>query len=120
MCTICCLSSQKPGTELQHEPIILFRDNNGLGVAAMSVSTSPSTPEMTRICLVGSVAQDVATLAAAQSFKLPIVTSDTGAEYIGDEDSITTVFVLNDFEGPVYDAIYKAKQSTLYEYCGKV
>uniref|UniRef100_A0A182U9F7 ECT2 BRCT0 domain-containing protein n=1 Tax=Anopheles melas TaxID=34690 RepID=A0A182U9F7_9DIPT len=78
---------------------------------AMSISTSPSTPEMTRICLVGPVAQDAATLAAAQSLKLPIVTSDTGAEYIGDDDiSISTVFVLNDFEGPVYDAIYKAKQ----------
>nr|XP_040222614.2 protein ECT2 isoform X1 [Anopheles coluzzii] len=82
--------------------------------AAMSISTSPSTPEMTRICLVGPVAQDAATLAAAQSLKLPIVTSDTGAEYIGDDDiSIRTVFVLNDFEGPVYDAIYKAKQRIL-------
>ncbi|XP_061500096.1 protein ECT2 isoform X5 [Anopheles gambiae] len=82
--------------------------------AAMSISTSPSTPEMTRICLVGPVAQDAATLAAAQSLKLPIVTSDTGAEYIGDDDiSISTVFVLNDFEGPVYDAIYKAKQRIL-------
>uniref|UniRef100_A0A8W7P427 Protein ECT2 n=1 Tax=Anopheles coluzzii TaxID=1518534 RepID=A0A8W7P427_ANOCL len=81
---------------------------------AMSISTSPSTPEMTRICLVGPVAQDAATLAAAQSLKLPIVTSDTGAEYIGDDDiSIRTVFVLNDFEGPVYDAIYKAKQRIL-------
>ncbi|XP_053667102.1 protein ECT2 [Anopheles marshallii] len=81
--------------------------------AVMSVSTSPSTPEMTRICLVGPVAQDAATLAAAQSLKLPIVTSDTGAEYIGDDDSISTVFVLSDFEGPVYDAIYKAKQRIL-------
>ncbi|XP_050073881.1 protein ECT2 [Anopheles maculipalpis] len=79
----------------------------------MSVSTSPSTPEMTRICLVGPAAQDAATLAAAQSLKLPTVTSDTGAEYIGDDDSISTVFVLNDFEGPVYDAIYKAKQRIL-------
>ncbi|XP_052899301.1 protein ECT2 isoform X2 [Anopheles moucheti] len=81
--------------------------------ALMSVSTSPSTPEMTRICLVGPVAQDAATLAAAQSLKLPIVTSDTGAEYVGDDDSISTVFVLSDFEGPVYDAIYKAKQRIL-------
>ncbi|EAL39928.3 AGAP005796-PA [Anopheles gambiae str. PEST] len=80
----------------------------------MSISTSPSTPEIARICLVGPVAQDAATLAAAQSLKLPIVTSDTGAEYIGDDDiSIRTVFVLNDFEGPVYDAIYKAKQRIL-------
>ncbi|XP_049291037.1 protein ECT2 isoform X2 [Anopheles funestus] len=85
----------------------------GGNVEVMSVSTSPSTPEMTRICLVGPVAQDAATLAAAQSLKLPIVTSDTGAEYIGDDDSISTVFVLNDFQGPVYDAIYKAKQRIL-------
>ncbi|XP_053674461.1 protein ECT2 [Anopheles nili] len=79
----------------------------------MSVSTSPSTPEMTRICLVGLVAQDAATVAAAQSLKLPIVTSDTGAEYIGADDSCSTVFVLNDFEGPVYDVIYQAKQRIL-------
>ncbi|XP_058125473.1 protein ECT2 isoform X3 [Anopheles coustani] len=81
---------------------------------AMSISTSPSTPELTRICLVGPVAQDAATLAAAQSLKLPIVTSDTGAEYAGDDDSsLSTVFVLNDFEGPVYDALLRTKQRIL-------
>ncbi|XP_058125472.1 protein ECT2 isoform X2 [Anopheles ziemanni] len=80
----------------------------------MSISTSPSTPELTRICLVGPVAQDAATLAAAQSLKLPIVTSDTGAEYAGDDDSsLSTVFVLNDFEGPVYDALLRTKQRIL-------
>uniref|UniRef100_A0A182IVI0 Protein ECT2 n=1 Tax=Anopheles atroparvus TaxID=41427 RepID=A0A182IVI0_ANOAO len=76
----------------------------------MSISTSPSTPEMTRICLVGPVAQDAASLAAAQSLKLPIVTSDTGAEYVGDDESLSTVFVLSDFEGPVYDALLRTKQ----------
>uniref|UniRef100_A0A182QYH4 Protein ECT2 n=1 Tax=Anopheles farauti TaxID=69004 RepID=A0A182QYH4_9DIPT len=94
--------------------------------AALAISSTPSsTPETTRICLVGSVAQDAATLAAAQSFKLPIVTSDTGAEYLrvgqdeDDEDGadtaagFSTVFVLDDFQGPVYDAINKAKQRIL-------
>uniref|UniRef100_A0AAG5D3X1 Protein ECT2 n=1 Tax=Anopheles atroparvus TaxID=41427 RepID=A0AAG5D3X1_ANOAO len=80
---------------------------------AMSISTSPSTPEMTRICLVGPVAQDAASLAAAQSLKLPIVTSDTGAEYVGDDESLSTVFVLSDFEGPVYDALLRTKQRIL-------
>ncbi|XP_058055313.1 protein ECT2 [Anopheles bellator] len=85
----------------------------------MSISTRSSMPEMTRICLVGPVAQDATTVAAAQTFQLPVVTSDTGAEYLAtdgdddDDDSLNTVFVLNDFEGPVYDAINRAKQRIL-------
>ncbi|XP_052872644.1 protein ECT2 [Anopheles cruzii] len=84
----------------------------------MSISTASSMPEMTRICLVGSVAHDATTVAAAQTFQLPVVTSDTGAEYLacdddGGDDSLNTVFVLNDFEGPVYDAINRAKQRIL-------
>jgi protein ECT2 len=39
---------------------------------------------------------------------VPIVTSETGSELI-DDHSWTTFFILNDFEGPLYEAIYKTK-----------
>ncbi|ETN66757.1 hypothetical protein AND_001451 [Anopheles darlingi] len=98
----------------------------GLDSTAMSISSSAasSTPEMTRICLVGPVAQDAATVAAAQTLNLPIVTSETGAEYLepdddeggggggAGDDGLNTVFVVNDFEGPIYDAIFRAKKSS--------
>lgn len=61
-----------------------------------------------RICLVGAVAHDKASLAAAQSLKLPLVLSETGAEYVTDTSTVT-YFVLNQFDGPVYDAIYRSK-----------
>lgn len=73
----------------------------------MSISPPPA-PERARICLVGAVAQDKATLTAAQSFKVPIVTSETGAEFLSDT-SYVTYFILNDFEGPIYDTIYRSK-----------
>lgn len=73
----------------------------------MSISPPP-TPENVRICLVGAVAHDTDTLAAAQSFKLPVVMSETGGEFVSDTSHVT-YFVLNDFEGPVYDTIYRSK-----------
>ncbi|XP_055533727.1 protein ECT2 isoform X3 [Wyeomyia smithii] len=78
---------------------------------AMLISPPP-TPENARICLVGSVAHDKSTLSAAQSFKVPIVLSETGTEYISDS-SFVTYFVLEHFEGPVYDAIYRSKHRIL-------
>ena len=61
-----------------------------------------------RICLVGTVVDDKDTLAAAQSFNVPVITSETGSEYIADNSWIT-YFVLHDFEGPMYEAINKMK-----------
>ncbi|XP_038117927.1 protein ECT2 isoform X2 [Culex quinquefasciatus] len=78
---------------------------------AMSISPPP-TPENVRICLVGAVAHDTVTLAAAQSFKLPVVTSETGGEFVSDTSHVT-YFVLNDFDGPVYDTIYRSKHRIL-------
>ncbi|XP_058457898.1 protein ECT2 isoform X2 [Malaya genurostris] len=79
---------------------------------AMSISPPPAPPENARICLVGSVAQDKPTLVAAQSFQVPIVTSETGAELLTDTNYIT-YFILNQFEGPVYDNIYRSKHRIL-------
>lgn len=73
----------------------------------MSISPPP-TREQVRVCLVGAVAHDKTNLAAAQSLKLPLVLSETGAEYLTDT-SIVTYFVLNHFDGPVYETIYRSK-----------
>jgi len=70
----------------------------------MSITTLP-----TRICLVGAVGQDADTLQAAESFGLPIVTSDTGLDIIGDSDW-RTFYVLDDFEGASFEAIHKQKE----------
>lgn len=61
-----------------------------------------------RICLVGTVVDDQITLAAAKSLNVPVVTSETGSEFIED-NTWTTYFILNEFEGPLYEAIYKSK-----------
>lgn len=73
----------------------------------MSISPPP-TREQVRVCLVGAVAHDKATLAAVHSLKLPLILSETGAEYLTDT-SMVTYFVLNQFDGPVYEAIYRSK-----------
>ncbi|EAT47913.1 AAEL000984-PA, partial [Aedes aegypti] len=65
-----------------------------------------------RICLVGAVAHDKACLAAAQTLKLPLVLSETGAEYATDTNTLT-YFVLNQFDGPIYDTIYRSKHRIL-------
>ncbi|XP_017074033.1 protein ECT2 isoform X3 [Drosophila eugracilis] len=73
----------------------------------MSITTLP-----TRICLVGGVGQDADTLQAAESFGLPIVTSDTGLDIIGESDW-RTFYVLDDFEGASFEAIHKQKECIL-------
>lgn len=62
----------------------------------------------TRICLVGSVAEDHEIQEAAQLFKVPVESSSTGEEFISD-DSWTTYFILSDFEGQIFEKINKAK-----------
>lgn len=69
------------------------------------MSVSPS-PENVRICLVGDVEKDTATIEAAETFNVPIVKSATGAELIEDTSWIT-YFVMRNFDGPEFDAIRK-------------
>lgn len=73
----------------------------------MSISPCP-TPDLVRICLIGSVGNDLLTLQAAQKLGVPVIVSDTGKEHITDEQWLT-YFVINDFEGPIYQTIYKTK-----------
>lgn len=63
---------------------------------------------MQRICLVGIVVDNQESLKYAQSFNVPVITSETGGEFISD-DSWSTYFVLNSFEGPIFEAIHKTK-----------
>lgn len=61
-----------------------------------------------RICLVGEVAEDQEVTVAARTFNVPVMASETGAEFIED-DTWTTYFVLAEFEGTIFDGISKAK-----------
>lgn len=64
--------------------------------------------ENARICLVGAVVDDNETVKAAKKFNVPVLTSETGAEFVED-CSWTTYFILDNFEGPMFDAIRKSK-----------
>lgn len=61
-----------------------------------------------RICLVGRVSENEDLLNAAKLFNVPVVTSETGKEFIEDS-SWMTFFVMSEFEGPIFDNIYKSK-----------
>ncbi|XP_077516271.1 epithelial cell transforming 2 pebble isoform X2 [Amblyomma americanum] len=56
----------------------------------------------TRICLVGPVGDDATVVQAAKCHGLPVVHSETGAEYAGDRG---TVFVVERFEGPLFNEL---------------
>lgn len=78
-----------------------------------SLDDQTIVPISKRICLVGTVVDDKVTLAAAQAFNVPVITSETGSEFIEDESWIT-YFILNDFEGPLYEAISKMQHKYVY------
>ncbi|XP_042228864.1 protein ECT2-like isoform X2 [Homarus americanus] len=60
-----------------------------------------------RICLVGSLAHDVETLDAAKKFNVPVVTSETGLEFVSDL-TYCTYFILADFENEEFEELNKA------------
>lgn len=60
----------------------------------------------TRICLVGGACSDPAVLQAAQGFGIPVVTSENGEEWQNTE-SPSTVFVLDEFSGPVFENLHR-------------
>lgn len=71
-------------------------------------SSSAYVMEKQRICLIGSVVDDSETVLAAQTFNVPVLTSDSGIELVRDNDWVT-YFVMNKFEGPEFDVIRKSK-----------
>ncbi|XP_026847326.1 protein ECT2 isoform X1 [Drosophila persimilis] len=73
----------------------------------MFITTLP-----TRICLVGNVGQDADTLLAAESFGLPVITSDSGLD-TADDKEWRTFYVMGDFEGDNFQALHKQKECIL-------
>lgn len=65
-----------------------------------------------RICIVGSLINDNSVCAAAQSFGVSIVTSDTGFEYAADTNC-STIFIIDNFDGEIFDTLYKSKHPIL-------
>lgn len=64
-------------------------------------------PRKKRICLVGATCNDSALNAATQQFKVPVLKSETGTEYVEDT-TYNTYFILKKFEGSEYDALCKS------------
>lgn len=77
-----------------------------------SVCSTSLSRIRSRICLVGELGNDSKIFDAAQAFDVPVVLSATGAEFIND-GSWDTVFVLEEFSGPIYDAIHRSEQRIL-------
>ncbi|VEN56703.1 unnamed protein product [Callosobruchus maculatus] len=66
----------------------------------------------TRLCLVGSLADDSTLRTVAESYGVPVVTSKDGQEYTHD-DSCSTIFVLENFEGNVFEKLHKSRKRLL-------
>lgn len=64
-------------------------------------------PRKKRICLVGTIYDDPALNVAAQQFKVSVLKSETGTEYIEDT-TYNTYFILKQFEGSEYDTLCKS------------
>ncbi|XP_044595341.1 protein ECT2 isoform X2 [Cotesia glomerata] len=69
-------------------------------------------PRKKRICLVGLASTDPALGTAAQQFGVPVLKSETGAEYI-DDTTYCTYFVLKHFEGSEYEILHKSPHRIL-------
>ncbi|CAG5095557.1 Similar to ECT2: Protein ECT2 (Homo sapiens) [Cotesia congregata] len=69
-------------------------------------------PRKKRICLVGLASTDPALGTAAQKFGVPVLKSETGAEYI-DDTTYCTYFVLKHFEGSEYEILHKSPHRIL-------
>ncbi|KAK8742664.1 hypothetical protein OTU49_001613 [Cherax quadricarinatus] len=83
------------------QPSMVFNDVTSVSQVDTESGADP------RICLVGSLADEVETLEAAKKFNVPIVTSETGLEYVSDL-SYCTYFILADFESDEFEELNKA------------
>lgn len=62
--------------------------------------------------MIGSLTIDSRLRVVAESFRVPVLTSADGKDYAQDF-SFNTMFVLDNFEGDIYNYLYKQKQSIL-------
>ncbi|CAH0556412.1 unnamed protein product [Brassicogethes aeneus] len=81
-----------------------------------SESTGDETPAIIapvdrRICLVGDLQNDDKLHTVAESFGVPVVTSSDGREYV--DEKCSTVFVIKQFHGEIYNVLSKYKQCLL-------
>uniref|UniRef100_A0A1B6CR30 DH domain-containing protein n=2 Tax=Clastoptera arizonana TaxID=38151 RepID=A0A1B6CR30_9HEMI len=60
----------------------------------------------TTICLVGNCSTDAEVLVAAQGFGFPVVLSEDGSEWL-DTTQSQTVFVMDEFSGPIFEKLRK-------------
>lgn len=74
-----------------------------------STNTDADPIPKERICLVGLVANDENVKNVADSFNVPVVSSDTGVEFCNDPEWIT-YFVLSDFSGENFSTIRESEQ----------
>ncbi|XP_060518984.1 protein ECT2 isoform X2 [Cylas formicarius] len=91
-----------------HPQSSICSDSNGEETYKCHVSTEADR----RICLIGNLKNDAVLRSVAESFNVPVVTSETGQEYLED-NSCCTFFVIENFDGDVYNTICKSKQSVL-------
>ncbi|XP_019699672.1 protein ECT2 isoform X3 [Harpegnathos saltator] len=87
--------------------------HGGIGDINSAVATKALIiPRKKRICLVGTACNDPALGHAALQFKVSVLKSETGAEYVEDT-SYHTYFVLKQFEGPEFDTLCKSAHRIL-------
>ncbi|CAG9768830.1 unnamed protein product [Ceutorhynchus assimilis] len=65
-----------------------------------------------RICLIGGIAKDNKFRTVAESFNVPVVSSVHGREYM-DETSCCTYYVIDNFDGEIYNSLCKSRQTIL-------
>ncbi|XP_017768682.1 PREDICTED: protein ECT2 isoform X2 [Nicrophorus vespilloides] len=92
--------------------LLCLSDDESMVCDTEALGSASALPLDKRICLVGGAANDEAVCGAAQSFGVPIVTSPDGYEYAGDQ-SCSTIFVLEKFQGPQYDHLCKSRHPLL-------
>lgn len=61
---------------------------------------------MTQICLIGNLGQDPDLVKIAGGFGVPVLTSETGEEFLTDKLCIT-YFIIKEFEGSIFDHLWK-------------
>lgn len=75
-----------------------------------SETTDVKEQQPKRICLVGSLASNENINKVAKSFQVPVVLSETGLELLVDKpEKVVTYFILDDFEGPIFETLSKTK-----------
>lgn len=71
--------------------------------------TKVSNTMQKRICLVDKLIHDQELMAATKLLNVPVITSETGKECLAENNCIT-YFILSEFEGPIFQSLYKASQ----------